>query len=436
MASSSFSAVVVWPNAPLTDSLVKKALSQFHPKYLQFPEDDDAIVQWSSYDVIDHELLLTRPSHVLASSYIFRKALIRKHFLSRIVHAYCIKNPDTILKTAFPLTYELEISFADELDEMWTDELWELGERLDSDDTWWILKPGMANRGMGIRLFDSKDQLQQIFEDFEEEDDTDDDDTKGNDTSVVTSQLRHFIIQEYIPDPLLFDPREVSQEKNLEINCLQGHKFHLRVYCVATGALKLYLYDRILALFASLPYGPPTFEVIEPDEPPVINLQHHLTNTSLQAEKGEENVRLLDELDGCQILSGDGEHGKFTSADIKFLINQMGEVLSETFKAALENPIHFQAIPNAFELYGVDFLVSHSPNSPSPFSVKLLEINAEPAIELTGPRLTWILEDLFKSIAEVSIKPFFAPNKENDWPVGETRHHLLKCLDVSVMRFD
>lgn len=51
----------------------------------------------------------------------------------------------------------------------------------------------------------------------------------------------------------------------------------------------------------------------------------------------------------------------------------------------------------------------------------LLEINSEPAIELTGPRLTWILEDLFASIAGVVMGH---PDRADG--------HLLKCLDVEV----
>jgi tubulin--tyrosine ligase len=91
-----------------------------------------------------------------------------------------------------------------------------------------------------------------------------------------------------------------------------------------------------------------------------------------------------------------------------------------------------QPLPNAFELFGVDFLVSHTPNaSPNPFHVKILEINSEPAIELTGPRLNWILVDLFDAIANVCVEPFFAEPKsgQNSCDMTETQHHLLKCLD-------
>ena len=96
-------------------------------------------------------------------------------------------------------------------------------------------------------------------------------------------------------------------------------------------------------------------------------------------------------------------------------------------------------MPNAFELYGVDFLVADNQpneNGSGRFQVKLLEINSEPAIELTGPRLTWILEDLFKTIAQNCVAPFFAPGELQDWPVGAVRSHFKKCLDIETRSWD
>lgn len=92
-------------------------------------------------------------------------------------------------------------------------------------------------------------------------------------------------------------------------------------------------------------------------------------------------------------------------------------------------------------MYGIDFLVTHRLKEMASqhrrFQVSLLEVNSEPAIELTGPRLTWILEDLFKSIGKVCIDPFFRSKNDNgvsedDWKVGDTRELLRKCLDVEV----
>jgi len=51
----------------------------------------------------------------------------------------------------------------------------------------------------------------------------------------------------------------------------------------------------------------------------------------------------------------------------------------------------------------------------------LLEINSEPAIELTGPRLAWVLEDLFASVAGIAVGD---PAKDGG--------HLFKRLDVEV----
>lgn len=94
------------------------------------------ILQWATYDEIDHELTLFSPwsTKVMSCAYIIRKALIRKHFLSRSAHRHVVKNPDSPLKNGVPRTWELELRFLDELDEMWADELWDLGDVLDQGD--------------------------------------------------------------------------------------------------------------------------------------------------------------------------------------------------------------------------------------------------------------------------------------------------------------
>lgn len=268
---------VKWPSAPLTESLVRNALLAL-PNINSAsicsirPQSFSKLIQWSSYDEIDH--VLTHSAHhdarvqVRSSSYVIRKALIRKHFLSRCIHSYSTKNPHSVLRTAVPRTWEIEISFADELDDLWADELWDLSDILDksiapesppeTDDRWWILKPGMADRGMGIRLFNSRDGLRRVLEEFDDDDqggdgDNDDDDDDGaatprDDTSIVISQLRNFVIQasgillfytyfdgihtspneqEYLTNPLLLDPREAhpyGAASPRPFDQLQGHK--------------------------------------------------------------------------------------------------------------------------------------------------------------------------------------------------------------------
>ena len=63
----------------------------------------------------------------------------------------------------------------------------------------------------------------------------------------------------------------------------------------------------------------------------------------------------------------------------------------------------------------------------------LLEINSEPAIELTGPRLMWILEDLFESIARVVVEPHLVTGEPLErGEASEKDRHLSKCLDIEV----
>ena len=61
----------------------------------------------------------------------------------------------------------------------------------------------MADRGNGIRLFNSRKSLDKIFDEFDENEDEDEDEEGEEDedgTAVITSQLRHFVIQVEHPD--------------------------------------------------------------------------------------------------------------------------------------------------------------------------------------------------------------------------------------------
>ena len=91
----------------------------------------------------------------------------------------------------------------------------------------------------------------------------------------------------------------------------------------------------MLALSSSVPF------VLPEGGDSKASLTPHLTNTSLQADQGEATVRLLDKLVGCQVLSPTWDR-KLAEEDVKDLTSQIAEILSETFKAALGNPVHFQ----------------------------------------------------------------------------------------------
>ncbi|CAE7184786.1 unnamed protein product [Rhizoctonia solani] len=442
-----FTAYVTWPSDHIL-GLVKTALLDISGPETLFdttPEeqtDPGLLLQWTTYDSLVHSLTLEYPEKVLASSYNIRKALIRKHFLHQTITSYLAKAPGSILRKAVPQTWTIDISFADELDDAWADELWDLSVDLEKGDKWFILKPGMADRGQGIRIFNTRESLYHIFESFEDDssDEESDGDTQGNSkTAVMTSQLRHFVIQEYLDRPLLVDPSQArvdSSSPTPSKDLLRGRKFHLRVYCVASGALKLFMSPNILALFAGSAYTPPSSQ--SGDDPNDMDLSPHLTNTALQDNVHESSIRLLEELVGCDILSMSGPDATLRPEDAQDIEDQVSEILAETFKAALASAIHFQALPNAFELFGVDFLVTHIPkpeSESSRFQVRLLEINAEPAIELTGQRLNWILVDLFKGIAHTCVKPFFETTQPASNPDQGSKQWLRKCLDIEARKF-
>lgn len=251
-SSSSLTAFINFPS-PYTQSLILNALTSLISTNLSISVlppnitsgDDLPSLQWADYDLmtLDDERVYNHPSlevlqsrsrtgkeggdkekeeRHLISSYIYRKTLIRKHMLHSALQEYMAKlehrsststynltgtttgtkrNSDpaaslVILKESIPRGWTLDIQFADELDEMLMDDLYDLREELDQNEAaaeaeeseseprdrkWFILKPGMSDKAQGIRMFSTVEQLEEIFQSFEpessdEEDDDDDDD--------------------------------------------------------------------------------------------------------------------------------------------------------------------------------------------------------------------------------------------------------------------
>ncbi|KAG9753639.1 TTL-domain-containing protein, partial [Aureobasidium melanogenum] len=219
---------------------------------------DAKLLQWKQYESLDLDHVMENSQTSLMNSYIIRKALIRKHYLSTTVSHWLTKNPESCLRQNVKPSVEFELDFAEFLDDALVEafelrESFEQNEGLeDSEKQWWILKPGMSDRGQGIRLFNSEEDLTAIFESWEEESDDEEaehsgdedeqkvDDEEDEGDGLITSQLRHFIAQPYIHPPLLLPSPFASADR----------KFHIRTYVLAVGALKVFVYKPMLALFA------------------------------------------------------------------------------------------------------------------------------------------------------------------------------------------
>ncbi|OJJ51478.1 hypothetical protein ASPZODRAFT_127557 [Penicilliopsis zonata CBS 506.65] len=389
-------------DVPYVQSLVEQALQRRLPgsKYQsissvsELPDHTKPVFQYREYERLEFDHIISHSSTSLANAYIIRKALIRKHYLSNTIANWISKHPESLLKNHFKPAVDFELDYAEFLDEALM-EAYELRESLELNEQrseeekeWWILKPGMSDRGQGIRLFNSEEQLREIFEEWEVDDSDDESgsekpedeaqNSERDDHRVVTSQLRHFIAQPYIDPPLLLPS--------------SSQKFHIRTYVLAVGSLKVYVYKEMLALFAAKPYCPPWEE-----EDEVKDLARHLTNTCFQegGSSNKESVRRFWQLD---------HHVPGLTPDWKEKIfDQICEITGEVFEAAARGMmVHFQTLPNAFELFGVDFLVDKEG------SAWLLELNAFPDFAQTGENLRdVVVGQLFEETVDIAVKPFF-----------------------------
>lgn len=394
----------------------------------ELPDPSSPVLQYRVYEKSEFEHTLSHPSTSLVNSYVIRKALIRKHFLSNTVANWITKHPQSVLRDHFKPAVDFELDYAEFLDEALI-EAYELHESFakneekdESEKEWWILKPSMSDRGQGIRLFNSESALQQIFEEWEPED-TDseasvenadggeEEEDEGN-NGVVTSQLRHFIAQPYIHPPLL-------------LPSTSNRKFHIRVYILSVGSLKVYVYREMLALFAEKPYVAPW------DSDGMDDLSRHLTNTCFQTDV-TGNVA-SDTIQRFWALGNDTTPALGPEWKDR-VYEQICKATGEVFEAAARGMmVHFQTLPNAFELFGADFLVdSHG-------DAWLLELNAFPDFRQTGETLkNEVVGKLFEEVVETAVKPFFGvpeakkTNDTNPSSQSESRLRLVADLNLGV----
>ncbi|TIA06419.1 TTL-domain-containing protein [Aureobasidium pullulans] len=384
------------------------------------PASNAKLLQWKQYESLDLDHVMEDSQTSLMNSYIIRKALIRKHYLSTTVSHWLSKNPESCLSKNVKPSVEFELDFAEFLDDALV-EAFELRESFeknkeleDSEKQWWILKPGMSDRGQGIRLFNSEEDLTAIFESWEEDSDDEDaehsgderqnDDEEDEGNGVMTSQLRHFIAQPYIHPPMLLPAPFASADR----------KFHIRTYILAVGALKVFVYKPMLALFAGKTYTAP-WESEDPNE----ELASHLTNTCMQTGEREGSVHAFWSLpDDVPGLPSQWKQSTF---------DQICKITGDVFEGAARGMmVHFQPLPNAFELFGVDFMLDAEG---TPY---LLEINAFPDFAQTGDELNSIVQGLFEEVVDVAIKPFFGLATQEEQTLERERMAL--ALDINLGR--
>lgn len=333
---------------------------------------------WLEYEELDFEKLATRSCTKLMNTYCIRKGLIRKCQLAYYLKKYMTKRSTQMTKY-LPETWIFELDYLDYIEEA-LNEVFEveLSMRDNLDRTAlnkptkkFILKSSMTNKGNDILIFDLRQQLVDFFQ------------NRIDQSEDETIDLREWVIQEYIDNPL-------------QLNAYKKRKFHLRVYVLAVGDLKVYVYEDILALFCLDTYTSGSNGLL----PDSNEMKSHITNTCYQLDNltaGEDVKKAEDEcIKKFWELNLDTTCVVENKRRKDLIFGQVKDCVGELFKCFENEPTVFQPLANAFELYGLDFLVDEN------LGVKFLEVNAFPDFKQTGDTLNDLVCCLFyQSVALV-----------------------------------
>jgi len=330
--------------------VLNKLQSSFEKRNLTFkqvsdPNDDPNLVfQWDSYDNVNWDRVLS--GDLISNAYCTRKGLIRKAQFSYYMKKFYVKR-ESILSKALPDTIILDLA------EDPKSALYDAYEAIDEGGLW-ILKPSVVDKAEIVLVVNDRKVLKKHIKEYPD--------------------IKEWVLQAYIDKPLL----------------VEGRKFHIRSYVLLVGDLEVYLYEEMLALFAMDPYSVDDLE----------NRYSHITNTCVQFdhEKFDEDkcVKTFKEI---QSEIGEDNYTKIF-ADIK-------EILKEVFRALEQEFSGFIALPNSFELFGVDFLVDEN------YNTYILEFNAGPDVKNTGDRLDYIISDLIEDIIRCTLDKMICNDLEH-----------------------
>ena len=255
----------------------------------------------------------------------------------------------------------------------------------------WLLKPSLSNKGAGIALV--------------------------RDAAAVAAHVAalrdvgEWVLQRYVERPLLW----------------RGRKFHLRVYALADADLRVRVFREALCLCAALPY-PGGGRGGDDDDG---DLRAHITNTCVAADAPgfveADAVHRLAELPAALAARAAAARGGATAtnadadaglAQTAALFARVCAVISQCFLALRGAPASFAPLPNAFELYGVDFLVEEQDDdddddgdaaTAAGLRLRVLEFNPTPDIAQTGGRLEHVIGALLEEVVRTCVDSRFPP---------------------------
>lgn len=258
---------------------------------------------------------------------------------------------------------------------------------LDNGKNIWILKPTGMNRGNGISLFRSIEQLKAKMDNGI--------DTKGSQSnhnkimkkylaSIGKEKKEEFIIQKYIERPLLYLSR----------------KFDIRVWVLITQRGSYYYFPASYVRLSGHQYDP-EFKEIE-------NNFIHLTNNAIQKHdglcygKGEEaNIISL-----AQLI----DHFKKEDSSVDWnsiFFNQIKKRIKQTLKGTWDR-LDPSRKGYSFQLLGFDFMIDEA------LHCWLIEVNNNPCLDecnsLLRRLIPRMLHDTLKLTVDKDFKPVIIPD--------------------------
>jgi len=330
----------------------------------------EATLQLAEYERIDYDAVFG-PRQTRASCICIRKGLTRKACLAQVVEQHLRKHPASLLRDCVPET--VVISTWDAFSGTgWLSKqfgvfdpslalnecLSEAYAALDGGNKRWVLKPSIASKGAEVHVIRTSGALKQAVS--------------------AWPDVREWVLQRYVPDLLLLDG---------------GRKFHLRVFVVVVGALRVFLMRDYIAFFAAGAFD----EVDDGEWMHVTNAYHQRGHADFDEARSFRACAELPALacDALGLSLEQAEH-EFLHEDGRVL-GGIARCLAEVFRAQRASPNVFQPAPQLFEHFGLDFLLDGR------LQPWLLEFNSGPDLDQAGDRLRPLIETLVNGVVALGV---------------------------------